>query len=270
MQIFLNFRNFRSFPKATCRYTEQGNCDLTNGPRRFCLYCRLLVCRRLGLRMWGKNLVVQTNGMPYDDIPEELMEGHDDDMKTSSSSTCSSQDYLNSPASSSTSGYSSGSSIICDYPQYDPHLYFLSSESIELPTLRMVTKAFRQLDDQQKFLSAMQRGVEVLDYVSNVNDLIYMDRIQYRQLEYKFVRIACVTLNNLCNEINVNMEENAKISIFKSMSTAFSLMHKIQNSLRQFPELNCAWFSPYAGYYIDFTDLDAYLADVSNEVSVKL
>ncbi|CAD5227265.1 unnamed protein product [Bursaphelenchus xylophilus] len=64
-------RNFRFWGKLSCRMN--GNCNLLAGAsndRRTCRACRLKACRDLGLRMIGKSLVVQQDGLPENDILE--------------------------------------------------------------------------------------------------------------------------------------------------------------------------------------------------------
>ncbi|CAD5220528.1 unnamed protein product [Bursaphelenchus okinawaensis] len=494
-------RNFRAFPRSQCR-SGGSNCDLSNGPRRFCLYCRLNACRALGLRMLGKNLVVQTNGLPADDIAEEQLEemegrrgcegdggGFEDsegyetsgvyatasvayashsegtnhrknsgmtselsnnrkrsfeanksyDFKTkghkrlstdsedinhdtprrkssemsklglenyhtyrsraklslaslsdvSSSGTVyfelgnnqyvelysdqtdqqsseglfqfgiettehqsltkhqethqnpkQSQELTQNEAlelmslPSTSSGYDSGyhnsssgycgsvrDSRLCYGSTYsssgsssnlqlqfaknlhlnerkiscqtaescslshvesapnlqllgstvirsdesDRDLDFLELPVIDLPLIRMITQAFRQLDDQQKFLSTMQRGSELFDHTCPAEDLIYCDRIQYEKLESKVIRISCSVLNNLMDNIQPNMDVNDKVNVIQNASVNLSLMHKVLCTVRQFPEMGQSLSSPFTGYYSDLNDLDAYLADVWNE-----
>ncbi|CAD5219920.1 unnamed protein product [Bursaphelenchus okinawaensis] len=64
-------RNFRFWGKLSCRMN--GHCNLLAGAandRRTCRACRLKACRDLGLRMIGKSLVVQQDGLPENDILE--------------------------------------------------------------------------------------------------------------------------------------------------------------------------------------------------------
>ncbi|CAD5228633.1 unnamed protein product [Bursaphelenchus xylophilus] len=259
-------RNFRAFLRSQCR-TGDGGCDLSNGPRRFCLYCRLNACRKLGLRMLGKNLVVQTNGLPADDISEEQLE---------EAGPIEGFENVGSPSTSSGYGSSySGSSGLSLYPPSltqevyiepsDGILDFLGKSAIELPKLRLITNAFRQLDDQQKFLATMQRGSEMLDYACPAEELIYCDRIQYEKMESKVIRIACMTLNRLIDAIQPQMDIERRTEIIQNTSVNMSLMHKILCTFRQFPEMGQSLSSPFTGYYSDLNDLDAYLADVWNE-----
>ncbi|CAD5228637.1 unnamed protein product [Bursaphelenchus xylophilus] len=257
-------RNFRSYPRAQCRFKDE-NCNLKSGPRRFCLRCRLSACRELGLRMWGKNLVVQANGMPADDIPEEKLEVIPIEQDLEMMSMDNSHDYICSPASSSSSGYSSSSSTMCEelFVGEDP-LQFLNQKSVELPCLKKITDLFRQFDDQQKFLSTFQQKAEIFDYAEE--NLVYMDQVQYKELEIKVSRAAAVLVAQFLSEFE--LEDEDALAIVKSVIGQISFLHKIQHTIRQFPNKSSN-ISLFSGYYSDLTNLEDYFADIADTCSYQ-
>ncbi|CAD5220530.1 unnamed protein product [Bursaphelenchus okinawaensis] len=253
-------RNFRSYPRAQCRFRDES-CNLKSGPRRFCLRCRLSACRSLGLRMWGKNLVVQANGMPVDDIPEEKLEvvPLDSELDVNVEQT----QFICSPASSSSSGcsssgYSSASSSIFDEPSVvDEYLQFLNYKAVELPTLKKMTNLFRQFDDQQKFISSYQQKSEIFDYT--VTDLMYMDHVQFKELEPKILKLSANLITGFLSQFSTT--QHTTVQIVKEVMYEMSFYHKIIQTIRQYP-VKSSELSLFSGYYSDLTDLENYFVDV--------
>ncbi|CAD5225950.1 unnamed protein product [Bursaphelenchus xylophilus] len=263
-------RNFRAFPRIRCRFIDE-RCNLKSGPRRFCMKCRLRACRMAGLRMWGKNLVVQVNGQPEEDTPEERMNNlsgllfSGSDECNMSEERC--REYGNAfdiaYEPSTSSGYESwGEAEVVG--ERDGDLKFLEESPINLPHLRDITTLFRRFDEQQKFLSSLQQKSELHDFTSSM--LIYMDYVQFTELEPKILRCAVQLVTNFLLKLQV--KDELILKRVKGLANHISWYHKILQSIRQFPQ-GIDFVSPYTGYYCNLVDLECHFADIDDDSKLR-
>ncbi|KAI6184608.1 hypothetical protein M3Y97_00614800 [Aphelenchoides bicaudatus] len=228
-------RNFKNWTTLKCSNNE--NCDLTRvkNNRRLCPKCRMLKSRMIGLRMAGKSLIIQRNGLPVDDLPEEEEQQQ--------------------------------SSIP---PNYIPQHKTSTAESIEtcwqvnknLELLTKAVKVFKNFAERQLFLSSIHQDRQ-LSMDEDVEPMqITLD--QYPWLENRVLMLACEIINDILKDFN-GVNHDDKVKAFKQVAFHACLVFKFYLTMQTFPNLGDNRLCLYPAYYIDSKDQRHFLRALDEE-----
>lgn len=171
-------RTFHLRHKLRC--SNDGNCQLIGTHRSNCRYCRMQMCRKVGLRMVNSSLVVQHNGFPVDDI-----------LETNVPDPYIPQSVPQTPTHSTSNSYPSSqmltqtpSTSVCSTPScssnFEPVINeticaFINVQAFEgFPLLRNAAKHYHQFETRQKNLVDSYRTPNEM----NLHQVIKLSLIQ--------------------------------------------------------------------------------------------
>ncbi|KAI6227329.1 Nuclear receptor [Aphelenchoides fujianensis] len=233
-------RSYKLRDVLKCKRT--GNCDLNHELRNVCRACRLQACRTLGLRMVGKNLIVQANGYPVDDVdeaPDECVQ-----LPTTSPPSTS---RITTPNSSEAAAFNqSPSSTYIDSPLTD--LPNVSS----LTELRKIVEAYVQYEGAQRLVSSMHQGRPIKDYES-----VYIDKCKQFEMETATLQLATEMVQRLTLDFVLNPDQQN--ALLKSVPLQFTIAHKAELTNRVFPQLGDTRVAFFVGYHVDVAALRHFI-----------
>ncbi|KAI6193646.1 hypothetical protein M3Y96_01040700 [Aphelenchoides besseyi] len=177
------------------------------------------------MRMVGKNLVIQVNGQPTDDIPED--EAHRS-IKISASEPTDRQ-----PSSSSLTPIDPSST---DYMPVD-----------RFPMLNRVLNAFRQFEHRQRFAVAMNLNREVAN-----DELIILNR----HLDACTSHSACMFIMEILEGAVLTIDQ--RVSMLKICSHQVAMAHKFSLNSRFCPTRGDSRVVSFLNLYYDVNKLEAF------------
>ncbi|KAI6207046.1 hypothetical protein M3Y94_00985000 [Aphelenchoides besseyi] len=253
-------RTYKLLNTLKCRRINE--CVIGAEQRNQCRACRLKKCREVGLRMAGKNLVVQSNGYPVDDCDDPLdsMSGTSllDQHQSSDSSPIDGSDHSSSSTflpnladqpTSSTAANNSTSALAI------PELSSQDTDALnKYPHLKEVILAFRQLEQKQRFLSAMHQERDLL---GNETEPLTVTLLSL--MENATLRLACIFMADILAKCDLSVEQ--RMTILKALPVEISMAHKIGLASRVYPNQGDTRNCIFIGLFVDHTRLELFVDD---------
>ncbi|KAI6192816.1 Estrogen receptor beta-like protein [Aphelenchoides fujianensis] len=247
-------RTYKQLDSLKCRRVNQ--CAIDHELRNTCRSCRLRKCREVGLRMAGRNLVIQYEGYPVDDTDEPLESSGPEAPDRRPASTSSSLDEGNMPSlipeSSTSSTELPNSSSVWGLPE-------LSSQQVDAfakyPHLHHVLLAFRHLEQRQRFLSAMHQEKDLL----HGNETTALTKSMHTLLENATLRLACIFIADVLSKCELNAEQ--RMTILKHVPVEVSMAHKIGLTARVFPQVGDPRICMFVGLDVDHKNLQPFVTN---------
>ncbi|KAI6176331.1 hypothetical protein M3Y97_00786400 [Aphelenchoides bicaudatus] len=222
-------RSYKLKHVLTCK--REGNCNLKHELRNVCRSCRLQACRKLGLRMVGKNLIVQNNGYPADDIEE-------DEASTSKESVPNDPSGQNLTNQTETQQVSTSN--------------FCPSVGEAFVEIRRFVKAFVDFENNQRLFSSIQQNKQIQAYES-----VYISKCQQFTMESATLKLIQQMIEQLLSDCDLNDEQMK--AVFKNAPLQLATAHKAELTNRVFPMRGDTRVSFFVGYHLDINKLEHFL-----------
>ncbi|KAI6181161.1 hypothetical protein M3Y98_00799100 [Aphelenchoides besseyi] len=244
----------------TLKCRRINECFIGAEKRNQCRACRLKKCREVGLRMTGKNLVVQSNGYPVDDCDDPVDStaalSLSDQHQSSNSSPIDGSEHSSSstflPNLTDQSTCSSAANVLTPalaIPELSSHdTDFLNKYS----HLKEVILAFRQLEQKQRFLSAMHQERDLLG-----NDTSPLTVTLFSLMENATLSLACIFMADILAKCDLSVEQ--RMTILKALPVEISMAHKIGLASRVYPNQGDSRNCIFIGLFVDHTSLELFV-----------
>ncbi|KAI6221652.1 hypothetical protein M3Y95_00984800 [Aphelenchoides besseyi] len=181
------------------------------------------------MRMVGKNLVIQVNGQPTDDVPED--EAH----RLTKPEESKPIEQQPSPSSLTPRVISSIDDMPVD----------------QFPMLNRVLNAFRQFEHRQRFAVAMNLNREVAN-----DELIILNRHVNVQLDACTSHSACLFIMEILEGAVMTVDQ--RMSMLKACSHQVAMAHKFSLNTRFCPTRGDSRVVSFLNLYYDVNKLEAF------------